>query len=346
MPPAVVVGAIGAVASVARAGIASNQQRKAQQSAENFARDQAEAARAEQRRLEEKFGLTPGELERQDRLFEAEAEQQAELERRASLSGEELIREEGQIPTALLDEIQGRLGKTGEELFAQEGEVNRQFIDEITNFDEELFNKELGLVLDQVNAEANRRGVFVGLPEGGIRFENLGRAGVDLAIKKAAERLNQRAALSEAFVNLAQGSRAEAGTVSERALGAGDLSRQELNTFLANLQQADLASKGRAANVALGGFNTAQGAVNQFSSVPIQFDALRFGEAGAIKQQGLEALGDIAGIGINQAINKSSPKPTGGIDEFLAKDRDPLSGLLERTGGIDLFYAARKGRAF
>ena len=66
---AVVAGTALAVGSKVASSIA---QKEAQKSAETFANEQAQAAKEEQQRLEEKFGLSAGELERPDRTFKLE----------------------------------------------------------------------------------------------------------------------------------------------------------------------------------------------------------------------------------------------------------------------------------
>jgi hypothetical protein len=333
MPPAAIIG-IGAAAT---AGIAGNAQKKAQQSAQNFAQDQAAAAREEQRRLEEKFGLTPGELERQDRVFELEEKRQKELETRAGKTGQQLIEEEGTIPKALLQEVEGRLGQTGEELFRGEGEVNEQLADSITNFDEDLRNKELSLVLDQIQAEQNRRGIAPGEGAGDIGFEGLGRAGVDFAVKSASERLNQQQALSQAFINLAQNARAEAGTVSERALGVGTKARDDLAKFLNDIQNFDQQSKGRAQNAALGAAGIAQNQIGNSFGVVTDVFGNQAGEAGAIKSQGLGALGDIGGSFLDDFFDKRTVEEPKQIEDFQGEFgvEDILERLGGRTGGAD-----------
>ena len=93
-------------------------------------------------------------------------------------TGESLLRELGPDTQALLDTIAAERGMTGEELFRKEGAINAQLqeqvLGDLTNspFESQLENN-LELVRMQVNQEAQRRGVFGGLPEGGIRFEQL-----------------------------------------------------------------------------------------------------------------------------------------------------------------------------
>src|SRR3990167_4193169 len=235
------------VTAVASTAIGFSQKAKAEKNAKAFAEQQAKEAKAEQQRIEEKFGLSPGELERQDRAFSLEKERQTELSRRAGLSGESLLREQGDTTSKLLDLIQGRLGQNGEDLFLSEtGGIGRQLIDEIGGSNEDLFKQELDLALQGVNQRANRRGVFGGLPEGGIRFEQLGRAGVDLAIRKASERIEKRKSLADAFLKLSANTRAEAGNVGTSATGAQDQARAELTALLNNIQQLDQQSQGRA----------------------------------------------------------------------------------------------------
>jgi len=210
---------------------AKSAQKNAQQAAEqqqNAAiieqQRQEEVAKEEQKRVEEKFGtLTPDELDREQRQFALEKERQTELKRRAGLSGEELLVEQGGLTKDLIEKIRGRQGLSGEELFASEGELNRKIGQEALSDDPLAWlSPELELARQRVNAEANRRGVFGGQPEGGIRFEQLGRANVDLAVKAASERIAQRNSLANAYLTLGSSVRSEAGTVAERGLTASE----------------------------------------------------------------------------------------------------------------------------
>ena len=65
MPPLVIAATITAAAGIGAAAMSSSAQSKAAKNAEELARDQQSQAIAEQRRLEEKYGLTPGELARE-----------------------------------------------------------------------------------------------------------------------------------------------------------------------------------------------------------------------------------------------------------------------------------------
>lgn len=332
MPPAAVIG-VGLAAAGAGAAISS----RAQKSAQQLAREQQDTAIAEQRRLEEKFGLTPGELERQDRLFELEQQRQAELERRTGLTGEQLIREEGPITSGLLDLIQSRLGLSGEELFLRDtGDIGRQLVGSVSDFDRDLFDKELGLVLDQIQADANRRGVLgAERLEGNIGFESLGRAGVDLAIKSARERLAQQQALSQAFFNLSQGSRAEAGRVGETAIGSSDRARAELQKFLNDIQSLDAASKGRVLQATLGAGSIA--ADRQAQIFAAQQDI--FGSQAGLGENLLSAgIGGIASQFPRSPLDVNVNVPeTKQIEEFQKEGALPFSGLSGFVGRDILF---------
>ena len=263
----------------------SSQASKAQSQAETFANEQQRAAEAEQKRLEEKYGLTTGELEREQRLFGLkpgeekisltgglEQKTQAEKERRASMSGEELLAEGGTTTKALLDTIAKRLGMSGEDLFREIGGTASQYADIISQDLQDPYadyqstlEPELELARQMVNAEANKRGVFAGQPEGGIRFEQLGRAGVDLAIKSASERMAYRQQTLTNAVNainaystLQTGARSEAAGVADKALSEKERARAELDTLLANMQNLQSTAKGREANVAVSGAQLVQ----------------------------------------------------------------------------------------
>src|SRR3990167_592078 len=91
-------------------GSSDNEEKNAQQAAEQAANQEKIDAKAEQARLEEKYGLSPGELERQDRMFALEKERQTALQGRAGKTGEELLKEEGgATTTGLVNRINQRL---------------------------------------------------------------------------------------------------------------------------------------------------------------------------------------------------------------------------------------------
>lgn len=260
-------------------------QEKALQNAQEEAQRQKEEAAAQaeatRKRIEEATGLTPQELEREQRLFGVpegeepvklgqtglEQSRQDELTRRAGLSGEDLLREAGPNLSALLDIIYKRQGMTGEELFRSEGDINRALQERVLSGAqqpggsyEDTLNQQLELARQMVNAEANRRGVFGGQPEGGIRFEQLGRAGVDLAVKSAADRqaarqqdLANASALASQFLDLSGSARGEGATVGQAALSEQQQARGELEALLANLQSLTSASRGRAAQGVVSG---------------------------------------------------------------------------------------------
>ena len=283
--------------------------RNAEKNAQQAAEQEKNAAIAEQQRLEEKYGLSPGELERQDRTFALEKERQTALQGRAGKTGEQLISEEGGPGTAgLVNRVNQRLGKSGKDLFLEEGgQPAQDYYNRVTApTDQGTFGNELELVRQTVNAEANRRGVFGGLPEGGIRFEQLGRAGVELAIKSAREKMTQQQSLATGFINLAQNARAEAGTVGERALTASGGARNELDAFLANQQQLNQASQGRAASVGLGAANLAdQGIARSYNTVQDIYGQ-QVGRAQAEEDRNLAMLGDIAGFALAPATGGAS----------------------------------------
>ena len=283
--------------------------KEAEQQAMQRAEQEKVESRAEQQRLEEKYGLSPGELERQDRMFALEKERQTALTGRAGKTGEQLISEEGGPGTAeLVNRVNERLGKSGQDLFLQEGgQPAQDYYNRVTSpTDEGIFGNELELVRQMVNQEANRRGVFGGLPEGGIRFEQLGRAGVELAIKSAREKMAQQQSLATGFISLAQNARAEAGTVGERALTASGGARNELDAFLANQQQLNQASQGRAASVGLGAANIADaGAARSYGTITDIYGQ-QVGRAQAEEDRNMAMLGDIASFALAPATGGAS----------------------------------------
>lgn len=291
-------------------GDARDEQEQAQQRAEEAARQEKVEARAEQQRLEEKYGLTPGELEREDRMYALEKERQTALQGRAGKTGEQLISEEGGPTTSgLISRVQQRLGKTGEDLFLEEGgRPARDYYNRVTApTDQGTFGNELELVRQMVNQEANRRGVFGGLPEGGIRFEQLGRAGVELAIKSAREKMAQQQSLATGFINLAQNARAEAGTVGERALDTSGQARSDIDAFLANQQKLTSGSRGRAADVGLSAAGIADRGVARSYDTITDVYGQQFGQAAAREQAGLDMIGDLVTLGVGAATGGAGP---------------------------------------
>jgi len=339
MPPVVAAAAIVGTGAIVLASMASEAQEDAQNAALAYAREQDEAALEEQKRLEEKYGLTPGELSREERLYGTagvpglEERTQTEAERRAGLSGEELLREGGQITQSTLDQIAKQQGMTSEELYKYlGGEPAEQLYEEITKEGVGAqFEPELEKVRMMVNQEANRRGVFGGLPEGGIRFEQLGRAGIDLAVKSAEQRITQRKDLANQLINLTQTVLSEGGTVGERALSEKERARAELNQLLANIQNQVAVAKGREANVAIGAGNIAQAGQAQSSNIISSVLGQQAGSAAATQQASLAALGDIVSAG----ITASQPTPTtqpSTLSSLRAEEYNPIDYLGEITG--------------
>lgn len=334
MPPVAVAIGVGA-AAIGASAYGASQQAKAQKKALSFAEQQAADAKAEQQRLEQEYGLTPGELERESRVFALEKERQTEYQRLAGLSGEELLNETGPITRDLLSNIKSRQGKSGEELFLEEGGLAaKQYYDQVTGTqNEDILKNELELARQMVNQEANRRGVFGGLPEGGIRFEQLGRAGVELAIKSARESLAQKSALASSLINLTSNARAEAGTVAERGLTAKDRARAELDNFLANQENLVQGARGRASNVALGAASITDNANARSYGTITDVYGQQAGRGAAYESAGLGALGEIAGFAISNPSGFGStakPARTSIDSEELI---DPYQRLSLRTGG-------------
>src|SRR3990167_6734212 len=289
MPP-IAIGIGAAVAATGAIAYGSYQQAKAQDKAQEFAEQKAAESRVEQQRLETKYSLTPGQLSAEDELFN-------QYKKRAGMTGEELIKGEGPLTSSLYNKIQSRQEKTGRDLFLEEGgEAGRQYAERVEQPGaQDTFAPELELVRTMVNAEANRRGVFGGLPQGGIRFEQLGRAGVDLAIKSARESLAQKAALSSAYINMGQNARAEAGTFGERALTTSQQAREELDLFLSGKSQTSAKVATQAAGIA------DQGIARSYNTISDIY-ATQAGEGAALKNAGLSALGDVAGIGLSSGL--------------------------------------------
>lgn len=96
------------------------------------------------------------------------------------------------------------------------------------------FTQELALLQDQINRQANARG----LATSGIPIEQLGRAGVELAVRKAGERENIRrtreADVLDLMTRSQQGRRESLGDV-ERLVSQGEAGTQQQQAMLAAL---------------------------------------------------------------------------------------------------------------
>lgn len=388
-------------AAVAAGGVAANvmgarAERKAQDRAENFAREQQareeevakqtkqeeqllserqrDEAKQERLRLEAKTELTPDELEREKRTFDLERKRQTELERRAGASGEDLLRELGPNTRQLLDEVAARQGKTGEQLFREDGgRVADLLLEELSApGPSAAFEPELDLALQKINQDANRRGVYGGLPEGGIRYENLGRASVDLAIKSAGERLAQRQALASNLINLKAGARNEGALVSSSAYQASGGARDEISALLQDLE-AMSASRRDARNRQLLGisgqedinrreaFNregasidTAGGrsitAAQNFGGSMQELAGQQYGAASRMREQGLDLIGlggQVAMGGMGRPPTSASV-PTGQVDllSSMSKEREAEEELRRRRGMRGSFRTFRPNSSF
>lgn len=311
-----------------------------QQQAAAQAAAQAETARKEQQRIEQKFALTESEMDREAETLRLEREQQTELERRAGIPGEELLRELGPGTRQLLDDIAARQGKTSEQLFREEGgQVAGLLLDELSQPGAlETFGPELDLVLQKVNQDAQRRGVFGGLPEGGIRFEQLGRAGVDLAIKGSRERLAQRTALAQNLFTISQGARTEAAGISTAAGGEAQQARGELANFLKDIQTLSQAGRKRQATGAVQSAQTFQPTIRgaeEFQQDLALSESGRLNREAALREKG---LADIGSTLLTPAVEKIGDFAATQTGDFLKRlsTRDPLQETQERAGGTSL----------
>lgn len=96
------------------------------------------------------------------------------------------------------------------------------------------FSQELALLQDQINRQANARG----LATSGIPIEQLGRAGIELAVRKASERENIRRTREADVLDLmtrSQQGRAESLSNVERLFAQGEAGTQRQQDMLAAL---------------------------------------------------------------------------------------------------------------
>jgi len=345
---AIAVGAAAlGTAAVASTVIGGQQAAKAQDRALSAAEAEQARAREEQQRLEEKYGsLTPEEQERSTANYELSKQRQAEYERRAGLTGEQLVGEGGTVNQALIDEIRRRQGMTGEELFASEGELNRQIGQEaLSNDPYALLAPELELARMSVNQEANRRGVFGGTPEGGIRFEQLGRANVDLAVKAAAQRIAQRNSLANAYLTLGSNARAESGTLAERSLSEQERARAELQNFLSGEQNLSEAAKGRTTGAGIGAANIGEaGAARAFNTTSEVFGQQQ-GAGAALQAQGLASLGNLGGTLVANGLMPAGGTAGTELSNLRGTDYDSIGSLSDLSGSslADEYSKIRRG---
>ena len=334
MPPIVIGAAVLGTAAVASTVIGGQQAAKGQKEALSAAESEANRSREEQQRLEEKYGsLTPNEQAQEQSNYELSQNRQSEYERRAGLTGEQLIGEEGTVNQGLIDELRRRQGMNGEELFASEGELNRKIGKEALSDDPySLLAPELELARQSVNAEANRRGVFGGSPEGGIRFEQLGRANVDLAVKAAQQRIAQRNSLANAYLTLGANQRSESGTLAERSLSTKERARAELQSFLSGEQAGVAGAKGRTTGAGLG--SAAIGESGQARAFDTTTDVFgqKAGAGAALQAQGLQSLGNIGGSLITGGLNPAVPSSTTGLTSLRGEDYNSIQGLRDVSG--------------
>lgn len=296
MPPVVAAAAIGLGGTI----YATQQRKKSEKRAREAAERAESKAREEARRVEEATALTPEEQTREERAFGLEKRRLPILEERAGMPGEELIRGTGPIAQTALDQILSGV-RQPEELF------------------ESTLEPELELVRQMVNQEAVKRGVFSGLPEGGIRFEQLGRAGVELAIKSARER---RAARQEALSNAA--------AVISESLGQEKTARGELSGFLKDIQNLSARGRERSAQGVLRGSQDVQQAIRGTGETAAEIAG--FGAGRAAEAEGALGRG-IADIGGRIYEDITRPKTPAFTEE--ATKRTSVDRLLELSGGTD-----------
>ncbi len=306
--------------------------------AKNMAQAEQQRAQEEQQRLEGKYGtLTANELGREDSQFALEKDRQAEYQRRAGLTGEQLIGEEGGINQELVDNIRRRFGMSGEELFASEGELNRRIGQEaLSNDPYAMLAPELELARTSVNAEANRRGVFSGQPEGGIRFEQLGRANVDLAVKAAAQRIAQRNALASSYLTLGSDARAAGGILAERNMTASERARTELQNFLQQQQGQSSTARNRVAGVGINAAALADQGISRGYGTQEDLYGFKAGQGAALAQSGFETLGKLSGdkfVPPNYTGKESSGSGGGGSSQGLSGLADLAGKAFMAQGG-------------
>ncbi len=338
--------------------------KKAENKALSLAEEQEVRARNEAREREgiilDATKLTPEELEREKRALELEERRLPTLEKRAGMTGEELLASVGPTTRNLLEDVAAEQGLTGEELFTREGAIpqalQEQVLAEIKDpgaFFEDTLEQQLELVRQEVNKEAQRRGVFGGLPEGGIRFEQLGRAGVELAIGSARERQTARqqalanaSALSTQFANLKTAATGRGAQVGTAALGEQERARAELAQFLQDIQNLSTGARGRAGAGAVSAQQVGAGITVPARTARTDITGQVLG--GQIQRglegerAGLEFAGGLLGEGIIGERPPVTPTTTGRFElpeQFF--EEDPLERIASRVGRLPLSAGIR-----
>ncbi len=335
----VAIGVGGAVAGGIQRGKAEDKAREEARTQEAEARSRAEATT---QRIEEATRPTPQELAREQRLLGVapgeervtlaepglEERRQVEAERRAGLPGEELLGEVGPQTAALLRQIEERGALTGEELFRREGEVPSALQERVLEGArapggtfEDTLKEQLEISRQQISAEANKRGVFGGTPEGGIRFEQLGRAGVELAIGSAREReaarqqdLANASSLATQFLNLSAAARGETAAVGEAGIAEQTQARSELDALVRNIQTLTESARGREAGGVITGqqfdiARTEPAAERKFGTFQ-QLTGAEIGRGERLEETGFGLLGQAAGAQITGGIPGRETIPT------------------------------------
>ena len=276
---------------------------KAEQKAEQTAREQTQRAEDERSRLEDKFGLQEGELEREGRLFELEKTIQDLLQGRLGRDGETLLKEVGPETAKLFEETARRGRLSGEELFDELGPTAKKFADDVRGDEFSLLEPELERSRMFVNQQANRRGVFEGLPEGGIRFEQLGRAAIDKAVAASQERLNRTSSIIDAFSQIQTGARTDIAAASDVARGEQTGSREEALGLMRSLQGVTTSARGRATNVGVVG---SRDIVNPANQDEFGVRQTLIGRQAGREDNRNALLGDLALAAINPAAGATS----------------------------------------
>ena len=213
------------------------------QAAAQLQAQQAEADRQLQSRIAQTVQPTDLETERIGRIQQLEPDLQRILS--------ELITREAPTPG-----MGGELGQLLQQRFQQDLLQPREIPFEDT------FEPQMKLLREQVRADAASRG----LVGSGLELENMGRAGIDLAVQQAQARQQNRQAneqlrqqsILNAFTGQQQG-------VEESRLADeyGRLNRGEAQGFLQNMQALEDARRGRQVQAQTGGAQTGAGIVSQ-----------------------------------------------------------------------------------
>ena len=239
----------------------------------------------------------------------------ARLLGRSQQTGGQLFRDLDPTAAAYSDIVGRRLGLTGGQLFGEispaatelQSQTNALLQNPYLNY-QSTFGEQIGLLQDQINREANKRGIL----GGGVPIEQLGRAGGELAIREGAvkqglveQALNRAAGLVEAEESLSSGARGEAGALSEFEAGLLQEALSNYGNTLSSIRGREATGAAQAQSLANPFFQSSLGFLAQREQASAERDA-------AIAKALGSALGTAGGFLVGGPVGASIGSQLGG----------------------------------